>query len=177
MYSHHQHVPTETSDTTHITAPTKMEDSASSSKTLDQAFQSTKFVWTRSAIPAGLLLIASALSTAHHLFYLYLNNQIAGSTDKQQWSIRIGTALATAIVILLKCAVGFAYVQLLWLMLRKRAFRISDIDALFALGFGDATALFSKGIWATAVTAISFAIFSMLEDKSYPFKELLLTFY
>ena len=120
-----------------------------------------RLAWSRLYIMVGLLVLAVVLAVGHHFYYTYLNLSPAGAITRQQWALRIGTAFWFLIILLLKTAVGIAYVQLLWLVLRRKPFRVRDIDALFALGTSDITAFASTGIWNTAMMAVPVAAIIM----------------
>lgn len=72
---------------------------------------------------AGLTL-GTISSIAHHIFYTKVNGQVVQSSVQQEWYSRIGVGLANLVKMCLTAAAGFAYIQLLWYTMRKKAFTL-----------------------------------------------------
>jgi hypothetical protein len=109
--------------------------------------------WTS---PGYLLLCAIsgvALAIAHHSYYQYLDGRITGSADDQQWSSRIGTGFSFLIIALFKTTCDEVYTQLVWVLVKRRPYKLDSVDRLFQLHrqpFG----YFSWELWITAKWAI-----------------------
>jgi hypothetical protein len=131
-------------------------EGAKSSFTIMNAFYLSK----KPFVMGGLFLLGVILATVHHLYYGALDQKVAGSPSRQQWAVRFGAAFAFSAIASFKTAVGMAYIQLLWVVLRKKALRIRDIDALFALT-SDLSALWTRGIWTTAILVVPIAVVAM----------------
>ncbi|QPC71977.1 hypothetical protein HYE68_002729 [Fusarium pseudograminearum] len=97
----------------------------------------------------GSLLAGLALAIGHHLFYDYLNGRIVQSQNQQEWFLRIGTAMAFLVRALLSAAIGIAYVQILWRMLRSKSVTINGIDSLFGVSH-NAWDLATLELWTAA---------------------------
>ncbi|KAE8452706.1 hypothetical protein EG329_013965 [Mollisiaceae sp. DMI_Dod_QoI] len=116
---------------------------------------------------AGGILLATILAVAHHLFYRSLDGKIVGSSDQQQWFLRIGTGLAFLIKTLLSASAALGYTQLLWHTLRSRPVSLGGVDSLFGAvtnawhftnwelwGRGPALAIIALIIWTLPLVAV-----------------------
>ena len=113
--------------------------------------------WRQTLSSFVIFVAAGFVANAHHIYYYRLDGTVAGSTDRQQWAIRIGTALAFLVQSLLRTVVSFACVQLVWRTLRHRALTIGTINHLFSLTT-DITALFQKELYIAARPTIIMAL-------------------
>jgi hypothetical protein len=73
------------------------------------------------------------LAILHHVYYTLLDNSIAGSPSRQQWSLNIGTAFAFGVVAVFKTAGGMAYDQYVWRTVKMKSISVAGLDNLFAL--------------------------------------------
>ena len=136
---------------------------------LDDKLRKPKLPYRTFLVPSGMLALAVSLAGAHHFYYSFLNHQIVGSPSRQQWSIRIGTGLAWTVVAFLKAVAGFAYIQLLFWLLRRKAIPMRDIDALFDLRKADPGAFLATGVWRKAIILVPFAAIIMSVSFSFIF--------
>ena len=79
------------------------------------------------ALFAGL-----AFALVHHFFYLYWDQKAVASDDQQRWIVRGGTGFAFGFKAALTIGSGAAYVQYLWMSIRKRPYQVGDLDSLFS---------------------------------------------
>lgn len=95
--------------------------------------------------PMFMILFALAglvFAVGHHFYYVALNGTRAGSERRQQWAHAFGNALAVLVVTTLAAANRIVYNQYTWTLVRRKAFSLRSLDALFALtsdplGFSD----------------------------------------
>ncbi|CAG8978280.1 hypothetical protein HYALB_00010232 [Hymenoscyphus albidus] len=84
------------------------------------------------------LMAGVIIAIGHHLYYQWLNEQRVGDSNRQQWALRdasrIGNGLSILVNVLLKAAVGIAYVQYLWKTLSRNFLSLSTINDAFGLG-------------------------------------------
>ncbi|TLD20766.1 hypothetical protein PspLS_08551 [Pyricularia sp. CBS 133598] len=86
--------------------------------------------------PAIILLffvIGVGAAVGHHLYYRSLHGREVSSEQEQQWAIRIGTGLAFSAKVALVASVVLAYTQRLWVTVRKRSFKLQNLDDAFSL--------------------------------------------
>lgn len=112
-----------------------------------------KLPWPALATMFGSLCVAVVLSTGHHLFYLYHDQQSVDGSIGQTWVNNIGTGLKTMAII----AAGTAYVQLQWQTIRKRPFRLSQLDVMFGVS-RDITAVFRSRLWMKQPALLALAL-------------------
>jgi len=74
-----------------------------------------------------------ALAIGHHFYYLSLDGTLTGSSTRQQWATRFGTAMSFLVIALVKTANDAAYTQYIWTLVRRKSFSIGTLDKLFAL--------------------------------------------
>ena len=108
------------------------------------------------------VMIASAVSgilfaISHHYFYLYFDKRRARSANEQSYVINVGTALAFLVKIFLAIATGTAYVQQLWLHIKKSPKSVSQVDALFSI-LHDATLFWNMKLWFTHLALAVLAV-------------------
>lgn len=99
---------------------------------LDQKFVKWEISWDSSAAVVAPTCAGIALAVGHHLYYS-LDGTPAGSTSRQQWALRYGSALAFLVVALLKTACDAAYHQHIWTLVKREALSLRSLDALFSL--------------------------------------------
>ncbi|KAH7227133.1 uncharacterized protein BKA55DRAFT_599159 [Fusarium redolens] len=63
---------------------------------------------------------------------LFLGLLLAITQSQQEWFLRVGTGIAFLARALLSGAVGFAYTQILWRILRSKSVTIEGVNSLFA---------------------------------------------
>ena len=74
-----------------------------------------------------------ALAIGHHFYYQSLSGTAAGSSGRQQWAIKLGTAFSVLVLVLFKSACDAAYSQYVWTLFKRRAYSLDALDKLFAL--------------------------------------------
>ena len=74
-----------------------------------------------------------ALAFGHHFYYQSLSGTVAGSSGRQQWALKLGTAFSVLVLVLFKSACGTAYNQYVWTLFKRRAYSLDTLDRLFAL--------------------------------------------
>ena len=102
-------------------------------------------------------LAGASLALGHHLYYDSLDGTAAGSSTRQQWTSRFGTAFSFLIVALLKAANDAAYTQYIWTLVRGKSFCIASLDKLFFL-ISDPIALFGVDLMKNATFAVLLAL-------------------
>lgn len=113
--------------------------------------------WRHPTFMAVSFLAGLVLAIGHHIYYSWLHGRVVGSTERQQWSLRlvkmllliahtlfkityikfltsIGNAFAIGVSFLLKIAVGIAYIQYLWKTLRNNSLSLQSINDAFGIG-------------------------------------------
>lgn len=84
---------------------------------------------------AALLVVGVLLMVIHHCFYVYLDNRLIQDGfhfDGQGLTNAMGNLIANCARVVLAAAIGIAFVQVLWLYLRRRQHSISQINAFMA---------------------------------------------
>ncbi|KAF2834224.1 hypothetical protein M501DRAFT_944663 [Patellaria atrata CBS 101060] len=72
-----------------------------------------------------------AFAIGHHIFYSTLNNTAVGSTERQQWALRIGTFFTLAVGTCLRLAITSAYLQYIWLKFKSARVSLTHVDDAF----------------------------------------------
>ncbi|CAG8953251.1 hypothetical protein HYFRA_00003454 [Hymenoscyphus fraxineus] len=90
--------------------------------------------WLSPTMMVVSLIAGVIIAIGHHLYYQWLNEQRVGDSNRQQWALRIGNGLSILVNVLLKAAVGIAYVQYLWKTLSRNFLSFSTINDAFGLG-------------------------------------------
>lgn len=80
-----------------------------------------------------LFILGTGSAAAHHFYYRTLHDTAAGSANRQQWVIQIGTGLAFLSNSALASVVAISRTQWVWATLRKRFISVAGIDALFGV--------------------------------------------
>ncbi|KAF2094276.1 hypothetical protein NA57DRAFT_60907 [Rhizodiscina lignyota] len=88
--------------------------------------------WRSPALMGSGWAAGVIFSIGHHLFYSHFNGLIVGSTNEEQWNIRIGSLFALVVKTMLTSSVWFAYTQWLWRTLKRRAISLRGLDAAFS---------------------------------------------
>lgn len=86
--------------------------------------------------PALMLLYGIgglAIAIGHHIYFASLHGTQAASSVRQQWPTAIGTASSFLVVTLLRAANCAAYTQYIWSLVRRRSYKLSTLDKMFAL--------------------------------------------
>jgi hypothetical protein len=73
------------------------------------------------------------LALAHHFYYMYLHGKEPGSAMRQQWATAFGTAFSFLVIALFRTAIGHAYNQYVWTLVKRRSYSIGGLDKLFAM--------------------------------------------
>jgi len=110
----------------------------------------------------GLGLLGLALAVGHHLFYAYLNNRVVGEAAVPQNSaIQIGTAFAYLFKTMLVAAIGVAYAQCFWFVVRRNSYQIGSLDDFFSI-LNNPLRFFSRALYGRAVVLFGLALVSWL---------------
>jgi hypothetical protein len=88
--------------------------------------------WWSTVQMGGLLLLGLATATGHHVYHTSLDGRLAGSANRQEWSIRFGTAFAYFTQTSLGASVVCAYSQHIWTVFKSKPVSIKVIDAMFS---------------------------------------------
>jgi hypothetical protein len=102
-------------------------------------------------------LAGIVLAILHHVYYTTLNNSLAGSSSRQQWSINIGTAFAFSVVALFKTSSDAAYDQYIWRVVKRKSISVGALDNLFALT-NNPFGFFDWELWNKAPLAVLLAL-------------------
>jgi hypothetical protein len=78
-------------------------------------------------------LAGTTLAIGHHFYFKRLDGTPAGSTSRQQWAIRFGTAFSFLVITLLKTACDTAYNQYIWTLVKRKSFTFQALDKLFSM--------------------------------------------
>jgi hypothetical protein len=98
-------------------------------------------------------LVGLSLVLGHHFYYQSLNGTRAGSSSRQNWALRFGTAFTFLVVACLKATCNIAYYQYIWTLFRRKQFSLDTLDKLFAVT-SDPTAFLSRELLRHAKVAI-----------------------
>lgn len=74
-----------------------------------------------------------AFAIGHHEYYSALHGTLTASISRQQWAHNIGNGFAALVVSMFHTAIGKAYVQYLWLTIRRKGHSLKTLDQIFAL--------------------------------------------
>lgn len=88
--------------------------------------------WWSAMQMGGLFLLGLATAVGHHVLYTSLDGSLAGDVERQEWSIRFGTALAYLTQTSLAASVVCAYSQHIWTIFKARSISIKGISAMFS---------------------------------------------
>jgi hypothetical protein len=88
--------------------------------------------WLSAAQMGGLFLLGLATAIGHHILYTSLDGSLAGGVNRQQWSIRFGTAFAYLTQTSLAASVVCAHSQHIWTVFKATSISIQGIDAMFS---------------------------------------------
>ena len=102
-------------------------------------------------------LVGLSWVLGHHFYYQSLNGTEAGSSSRQNWAVRFGTAFAFLVVSCLRAACMIAYKQYIWTLFKQKPFPLSVLDRLFS-ATSDPTALFSWEFLRHAKVALFVAV-------------------
>jgi hypothetical protein len=114
----------------------------------------TRWQWSSMILTA---LAGVILAILHHVYYTTLNNSLAGSSSRQQWTINIGTAFAFSVVALFKTASDTAYQQYIWRAVKRKSISLRGLDNLFALT-NNPFGLFDWELWNKVTLAVLLAL-------------------
>jgi hypothetical protein len=89
--------------------------------------------WVPPVLMGGGLLCGILAAIGHHFFYASLDQKVVLDQAQQEWNFRIGTGLAFLVKACLASAVGLAYAQILWRILRSRPLTLRGVDAGFSV--------------------------------------------
>ncbi|KAG7441796.1 uncharacterized protein BT62DRAFT_1079752 [Guyanagaster necrorhizus] len=78
----------------------------------------------------GLLIVAAATATLHHLFLSFLHGR---EVQQQFWIKNSSNALSTSIQWLCAASVSLSLTQLIWWFIRRRPFTVVQLNHLFGL--------------------------------------------
>lgn len=117
------------------------------------------------------VLAGFACALGHHLYYSSLNGTEAGSSSRQSWVVRIGTAFAFLVVSCFRAACDVAYKQYIWLLFKRRSYRLKVLDKLFYAP-SDPTAFLSLDFWkgARVASLVATVCWSVILSFRYRFR-------
>ncbi len=115
--------------------------------------------WLQPALMVLYLVLGVLTAITHHLYYFSLHHGRVYMGSRQQWPIRIGSALTFLSTAFFNMAIVAAYTQYLWTKLRNKTFSLLGIDRLFALT-SDATGLCSQEVVRRAKLLALLALFT-----------------
>lgn len=78
-------------------------------------------------------LVGFGWAIGHHFYYQSLDGTKAGSSSRQSWAVRFGTAFAFLVVASLRAACDIAYKQYIWTLFKRKAFSLDTLDKLFSV--------------------------------------------
>lgn len=81
----------------------------------------------------GFFMAGVSFGSGHHVFYRSLDNTAISSSEQQQRTILIGTALTFLAKASFAAAVGIAFTQYIWIVVKKKPMEIDSLDAIFSL--------------------------------------------
>lgn len=103
------------------------------------------------------MLAGLAWAPGHHFHYQSLDGTEAGSSSRQGWAVRFGTAFAFLVVSCLRAACDIAYKQYIWTLFKRKSFPLSVLDKLFS-ATSDPTAFVSWKLVRHAKVAFFVAV-------------------
>jgi hypothetical protein len=140
-----------------VSRPTNLRNNLNQNSLPGQNSSQQYVNWGIAWQPPTLMLVFTlggiGLAIGHHAYFSSLNGTLAGSSGRQQWATRFGTAMSFLVVALLKTANDAAYSQYVWTLVRAKSFSISTIDKLFALT-SDPTGFFGWEMMKHAKAAV-----------------------
>ncbi|KUJ21294.1 uncharacterized protein LY89DRAFT_547954, partial [Mollisia scopiformis] len=80
--------------------------------------------WSNPTLMIMSLLAGIGFAVGHHFYYRWLNGKQVGDSHHQQWPLRIGTGFAWLVALFLKTSIGVAYIQYVWMILRRKSFSL-----------------------------------------------------
>ncbi|TAQ89052.1 hypothetical protein B7494_g2621 [Chlorociboria aeruginascens] len=87
-------------------------------------------------------IVGFGFALGHHFYYQSLDGTKVGSSSRQNWAIRFGTAFTFLVVACLRAACDSAYKQYIWTLFKRKAFSLDALDRLFSVT-SDPTAFLS----------------------------------
>ena len=102
-------------------------------------------------------LVGISWAIGHHFYYQSLDGTRAGSSARQSWPVRFGTAFAFLVVASLRAACDTAYQQYIWTLFKRKALSLDTLDRLFSV-LSDPTAFMSWEFLTHAKIAFLIAI-------------------
>lgn len=108
--------------------------------------------WWSAMQMGGLFLLGLATAVGHHVLYTSLDGSLAGDVNRQEWSIRFGTALAYLTQTSLAASVVCAYSQHIWTVFKAKSISIKGINAMFSAST-DPIAFGTTEMWRKAKLA------------------------
>ena len=91
------------------------------------------FPWKTPSLIILWALVGFSSAFGHHFYYQSLGGTKAGSSSRQSWAVRFGTAFAFLIVASLRAACDTAYKQYIWTLFKRKSFSLDTLDKLFSL--------------------------------------------
>lgn len=119
--------------------------------------------WKVPTIMFGSLAAGIAFAVGHHGVYQFFDGRRASSEIQQTWVLNAGASFAFITKMFLVLATAAAYVQLLWMTLRRKSRTVRDIDNLFAV-LEDATCFVDLGLWTRHLPLFVLAVVTWWED-------------
>ncbi len=113
--------------------------------------------WASPSTMIFCFTLGLVFAVGHHLYYRWLDGQVVGDLNRQQWSLRIGNFFAVATSTMLKLAMANACLQYIWLRLRQKAHKLETIDAAFSMT-GDVLPFFHADLWRKMYIGVILAI-------------------
>lgn len=91
------------------------------------------FSWKTPSLIVLWALVGFSWAIGHHFYYQSLDGTKAGSSPRQSWAVRFGTAFAFLVVASLRAACETAYKQYIWTLFKRKAFSLDTLDKLFSV--------------------------------------------
>jgi hypothetical protein len=104
-----------------------------SSETADQEkYVKWGIAWKTPFMMVVWALLGLGWALGHHFYYQSLDGTRAGSSSRQNWAVRFGTALSFLVVTCVRASCDSVYKQYIWTLFKRRSFSLSTVDGLFS---------------------------------------------
>ncbi|TVY80657.1 hypothetical protein LSUE1_G004906 [Lachnellula suecica] len=77
-------------------------------------------------------LVGFALAFGHHFYYMSLHGTKVGSSSRQNWALRFGTAFSFLVIATLRASCEAAYKQHIWTLFKRKSFALDTVDKIFS---------------------------------------------
>ncbi|CAI6292817.1 unnamed protein product [Periconia digitata] len=116
-----------------------------------------EIAWITPMLMVLWALAGLGLALGHHFYYYSLDRTIPGSSTRQNFALRFGTAFSFLTITCLRVSCAIVYKQYIWTLFKRKSFSLRTVDRLFA-ATQDPLALFSVEFLRQAKVAYLIAL-------------------